>query len=315
MFWHKLTHWEFWPAYIVYFPTFCLWVYYSLILKNIKFFRFANPKINNGGLYGDSKFEIYQHLPKDSYPKTILIKKNDDINISQLISEHSLEFPLIVKPDVGCRGFMVQKVNNLNEIKSYRKNLNKDFLIQELVKFPHEIGLFYQRYPNKKAGKVTGITFKKFLMVKGDGEKSIKELLNSNPRHSFQIQKLSQTLNLDEILLFGEERIIVPYGNHCRGTEFLDYSHKINPKLEEMINRLLSGIDGFYFGRLDIRFNTFEELEDGINFSIIEFNGAKSEPSHIYDPKHNFWYAQKEIFKHNKILFETVKIGMSQLKM
>jgi hypothetical protein len=32
-----------------------------------------------------------------------------------------------------------------------------------------------------------------------------------------------------------------------------------------------------------------EELEQGINFSIVELNGAASEPTHIYDPKHSLF--------------------------
>jgi hypothetical protein len=39
---------------------------------------------------------------------------------------------------------------------------------------------------------------------------------------------------------------------------------------------------------------------------IIEINGAKSEPTHIYDPKHSFWYAQKEIYKHQKLFYRVV---------
>jgi hypothetical protein len=69
----------------------------------------------------------------------------------------------------------------------------------------------------------------------------------------------------------------------------------------------LSKIEGFYFGRLDIRFNTFAELEQGINFSIIELNGVKSEPSHIYDPKYSFLVGQREIFRHQKIIRKIVE--------
>ena len=42
----------------------------------------------------------------------------------------------------------------------------------------------------------------------------------------------------------------------------------------------------YYSGRLDIRYNTLDELKPGNNFSIIELNGAGSEPTHIYDPTH-----------------------------
>ena len=63
-------------------------------------------------------------------------------------------------------------------------------------------------------------------------------------------------------------------------------------------------IPGFFFGRLDIRYNHWEELREGINFSIIELNGAGSEPTHIYDPAHSIFYAWKEIIRHLHILYK-----------
>jgi hypothetical protein len=88
----------------------------------------------------------------------------------------------------------------------------------------------------------------------------------------------------------------------------------ITEKLEETFNSILNNIDGLYYGRLDIRFNTIEELEQGKNFSIIEFNGAKSEPSHIYDPKHSFLDGQIEIFRHQRIFSKIIAISRKQLE-
>jgi hypothetical protein len=60
---------------------------------------------------------------------------------------------------------------------------------------------------------------------------------------------------------------------------------------------------GFYFGRLDIRFNNWDELCAGRNFSVIELNGAGSEPAHIYDPKHSIFFGWKEIIRHLNLLY------------
>ncbi|MDE3253205.1 MAG: D-alanine--D-alanine ligase, partial [Bacteroidota bacterium] len=38
------------------------------------------------------------------------------------------------------------------------------------------------------------------------------------------------------------------------------------------------------------------------DFSIIELNGAGSEPTHIYDPRHSIFFAWKEIIRHWHIL-------------
>ena len=63
--------------------------------------------------------------------------------------------------------------------------------------------------------------------------------------------------------------------------------------------------------------SSIEELAKGENFSIIEINGAGSEATHIYDPKHSLFFAWKEIIKHwsllNKISIDNYKKGHEYL--
>jgi hypothetical protein len=112
-----------------------------------------------------------------------------------------------------------------------------------------------------------------------------------------------------EVLPDGEERILVPYGNHARGAMFIDDSDLIDEKLTDTIDEICKQIPGFYFGRLDIRYNNWEELKQGKNFSIIEVNGAGSEPTHIYDPRHSLFFAWKEIIRHWILLWRISRIN------
>ncbi len=87
-----------------------------------------------------------------------------------------------------------------------------------------------------------------------------------------------------------------------RGAKFIDSTHLIDEKITAAIDNVCSQIPDFHFGRLDVRYNTWEELKEGKNFSIIELNGAGSEPTHIYDPQHSIFFAWKEIIRHWIIL-------------
>jgi hypothetical protein len=120
----------------------------------------------------------------------------------------------------------------------------------------------------------------------------------------------------------------VPFGNHARGAKFIDASHLISEKMTNVLNEICLQIDGFYFGRLDIMYNTIEEFERGLNFSIVELNGAGSEPTHIYDPRHSLIFAWKELSRHIKMMQEisvqnhkkghpylSHKAGMAQYKL
>jgi hypothetical protein len=59
-----------------------------------------------------------------------------------------------------------------------------------------------------------------------------------------------------------------------------------------------SQIDGCQFGRMDIMYKSTEDLANGKNFQIVEINGAISEPTHMYDPKHSLLFGWKELTRH-----------------
>ena len=110
--------------------------------------------------------------------------------------------------------------------------------------------------------------------------------------------QLKRVLQKEEVLN------LVPFGNHARGAKFLDGSNLITPKLTATIDEIAQQIPEFYFGRFDIMYNNFEELERGKNFQIVELNGAASEPTHIYDPKHSVWFAWQELARHITFMYE-----------
>ena len=74
-------------------------------------------------------------------------------------------------------------------------------------------------------------------------------------------------------------------------------------QLNQAIDEVCQQIPGFYFGRLDLMFESWAQLEAGQNFQIVELNGSASEPTHIYDPSHSIFFAWKEIARHLGLLY------------
>lgn len=304
---HKILHWEYWNINVVYFPIYFYWIYLSLKAKSLGFFNASNLKIRNGGFALESKKEIYDLIPKQYYPETLFFKASETLEtVLKKLENSTVKFPFIIKPDMGLQGLRVEKIHNENELKLYLKKVSYDFLIQEFAQFPLEIGLFYYRMPNEEKGKITGIVYKDFLIVTGNGKNTVEELILHNPRFALQYDTLKKKFGneLARILPKGETLNLVPFGNHVRGSKFTDMSFWINDKLTETFNDICLQIPDFYFGRLDIMFHSREDLENGKNFSIIELNGAGSEPTHIYDPKHSIFFAWKEIIRHYDILYK-----------
>lgn len=302
----RLLHWEYWPFHVVYGPIYFYWLWLCLRARSFFFFNAANPGIRNGGFLMESKKEIYDLLPPAYYPQTILVKAESGENdLLIALNQTSLSFPLIAKPDIGMRGLAVQKLETFAELVAYAASSRVDFLVQDFVPWEKEVGIFYYRYPDAEKGRVSGVVAKEFLTVTGDGRSTVKELLLGDTRYVLQLPVL-ETLFPEKLQTIPADReaiLLVPYGNHARGAKFTDITHLVDGELEHAIDGICRQVPGFYYGRLDIRYRDWEALKQGRDFSVIELNGAGSEPTHIYDPSHSLFFAWQEIIRHWQVLF------------
>ena len=215
----------------------------------------------------------------------------------------------------------VEKLHSMDELFNYALRSKVDFLVQDFIPYENEVGIFYYRYPNETKGHISGIVGKEFLTVTGDGVSTVTQLLQQDPRYILQLAVLqkSHAVLLQQVLLKGEQHLLVPYGNHSRGAKFIDITHLVDGVLRDTMDGICQSVPGFYYGRMDVRYNTWEELRQGKNMSIIELNGAGSEPTHMYDPRHSIFFAWKEIIRHWIILYKIsrqnhVLLGMPYLK-
>ena len=76
----------------------------------------------------ESKKEIYDLIPEKWIPKTVFA--SPEISFQDILSElksQTINFPVIVKPNIGLKGLGVVQVENLNELEDYQKNNDCDF--------------------------------------------------------------------------------------------------------------------------------------------------------------------------------------------
>jgi hypothetical protein len=308
----KLFNWEYWSFATVYFCIYPVWVLLCLRARSFFFFAASNPTIKNGGFLGESKKDIITIIPPQYHPSTVFfsIPSNGAIVLSE-VQRAGLQFPLIGKPNIGGRGRGVKVLRNEEDVLNYARTAYLDFHIQEFVPWKLEAGIFYVRYPNQATGAITGIVYKEFLSVTGDGRHSMLQLLQKDKRALMYLGSLKKIHGdqLNQVLPVGENRIVSPFGNHARGSKFIDASHQADETLTQVMDEICKQIPGFYFGRLDIRFESWEALRQGRHFSIIEVNGAGAEPTHIYDPRHSIFFAWKEIIRHWVMLFRVSRIN------
>ena len=307
IFWIRLLHWEYWSFHTVYLPVYPIWLFLCLRARSLFFFAASNPGIKNGGFLSESKRQIYDLVPVEFQPKTLFFEAGKDPQlVADQLKAARFQYPLMGKPNIGGRGRGVEKLNDENDVLTYALLAAMDFHIQEFISYENELGIFYYRFPGQQQGSISGIAGKEFLKVTGDGKRSVRELLMLSSRGVLQLTELNihHPELMKEVIPEKEVFTVVPYGNHARGAKFLDLPDFITPALTQMVDSLCRQIPDFHFGRLDIRYRNRELLESGKEFSVLEVNGAGSEPTHIYDPRHSLFFAWKEIVRHWILLFK-----------
>lgn len=308
----RATHWEYWPSFFIYGPVYLYWLWLSVKARSFFFFSAANPGIQNAGFAQERKSDIYKIIPQQYSPRTLLFHPGASPAIlTGQLEDRGMTFPLIAKPDMGERGVQVKLLHTMTDLENYCQLSKVDFIVQEYIEYEYEAGIFYYHIPGEQSGHISGIVGKEFLSVTGDGTSTIARLLEKQDRALLQLPSLRTTHGeaLDVLLPEGVRQIVVPYGNHSRGALFTDLSDHITEELTHVVDAVCKQIPGFYYGRLDIKFKSWGALNKGRDFSIIELNGAGSEPTHIYDPSHSLLFAWKEVCRHWKLLYRISRLN------
>jgi hypothetical protein len=135
---------------------------------------------------------------------------------------------------------------------------------------------------------------------------SFEELILSDDRAVCLAEKYFEEnrSQLNRVPAKGETVPIIRIGTHSRGAIFLDGEHLKTPELEDAIDTVCRRIEGFNFGRFDIRFSSIDEFRSGAGFKIIELNGVTSESTNIYDPRYSLLDAYRILFAQWRIAFE-----------
>jgi hypothetical protein len=308
-------NWEAWPFKLLYAPIAPVWVWYMIKSGSVWFFTPSNPKITFGGMDGEPKKEMYDLLPKDLYPATFNIMPRQPFAlVKDLLWQSGIQYPFIVKPEVGCQGILFRKIDREEELMNYHSKIPVEYIVQELVNYPMEVSVFYIRHPKEEKGRVTGFLHKIPLQVTGNGKDTLSALVMHHPKAQKRMGEMhSKHKELwNEVIPAGEKYMLSYAANHNRGAHFVDLKDYIDDKLVNIFDNISHTINDFFYGRYDIMCSSVEELKNGINFTILEYNGCGAEPNHFYDTGYTLGGAYKEILKHWKALYEICKYNSRQ---
>lgn len=302
-----LLHWELWHYNVKYALLTPAWLWYSIRAGSFYFFSPANPTLTFGGFEGGPKKEIYDHLPVETYPKTIYIQPAWTIHeVEALVKESGFNFPVAVKPDIGMMGLMFRKINKLEELALYHETMTTEYILQELVQYPIEVSVFYYRMPGQQKGNITGFVRKEALEVMGDGKSTLEKLIEGlEGRPGFKVEewKLKHRNRLREVIAAGEIFKLSWVANLSRGARLVSLEDEKDERLLQVFDNLSHRAKHFYYGRYDLKCSSVSDLKEGKNFYILEFNGTGAEPHHMYGNGNNLLQAFVIIVYHWNKLF------------
>lgn len=307
----KLRNWEYWPSKAFYYPIAPYLIWLMIKARHACYWSAVNPGIYTAGMGMESKFETLQLLPKAYQPKSVLLPAGTERKrTEQLLETAGLRFPLIVKPDLGFRGLLVRKAADLTELMQHLRSKAIPFIAQEYIDWPEEVGVLYYRMPGAERGTITSVTTKEFLHVTGNGQSTVLELIQQSPRATLQLNRIRDLYpqQLSTVPGAGERVRLSIVGNHAKGTRFINSNHLVNAQMIDVFDRISAQIDGFYYGRFDLKCRSLDSLFTGEGLKIIEVNGVCSEPTHIYDPKRGtYWSALRDLARHWSIIYRIAR--------
>ncbi len=316
---NPVSFFEFWPGWLFYAPVVLFWLLKAIRYRSITLPALANPRINAGGICGESKNGILALSGPVARPwianfaamTTSGHYDGNDLAIARgAMARAGLGFPLVAKPDISCNGVGVRVVHSEAELASYLADFPRGaaLQLQELVGYEGEAGIFYIRHPGERSGRITSVTLKFPPTVVGNGRQSIQALIKADPRLNAVGHVLLPKLGAKSrrIPAAGEVVRLVFVGNHCRGSTFRDGLDIVTPALLARIDEIVQDMQEIHFSRIDMRYESLEALRAGEGFKIIEFNGSGSEATHIWDPQMTIREAYATQFFHYG---ESFKIG------
>ena len=309
----------------MYLPVVVQWLFLSVRYRSLSLPLIANPGVPLSGMVGVSKSAVFELA--GSYARQWILpwtlfevgeesKEKRRERAHATLRDAQLEFPVVGKPNIGCRGAGVRLLHDGDELEDYLQGFPAGGCIQfqKLSQWDAEAGVFYVRDPETQQGEVTSLTLKYTPYVVGDGVSRLSALVAADPRAGalIHLYRERHASRWDDVIAEGEPFRLVFSASHCRGAVFRDAAELIDRNLSQSLDRIFADIPGFYYGRLDVKFKDVESLRAGVEFNIIEINGASSESINIWDRNAGLITAVRTLLQQYHTLFKLGAVSRRQ---
>ena len=305
-----------WPAWVLYMPIRIGIVLLSLRHRSLTAFASANPAFGViGGFIGDAKSLLLRPFQRDSRCVPTLALSHEDPE-DQRVKEakafaacHGL--PLVFKPEVAEDGAGLRFIQNEEQLERFVRGAQEDFLLQKKVA-GLEYEVVWRRSPGKDDGRIMAIVQKQDVVVMGDGEQTLEELIWLDEVAVSRAELFLQChdLELNDVIPAGQMVVLNPTGSYGHGARCVHRHDLSTAALTAAVTAFAKRFPGLHFARFDLRATSDEELKAG-RFVCTEVGGCCHVSSLLRDSSLRFSRSYAAVWIQLKACLEA---GASNLK-
>lgn len=301
------------PYWVFHIPLLPYYIYLSIRSGSLAFFTNTNPGFFLSGFVNVSKTEFLRFIRPGYLPASLYL--NPPVTPETLreeVDRGGLRYPLIVKPDDGIRGKGVVRLSSSSDIADLWSGSGERVILQEFIDSPLEFGVLFYRFPISGKQGVSSVCLKEYPFISGNGTDNIETLSLTKYGH-LNFENITPETSL--IVPGNGEKFNLEYVAHRnRKCTFLDYNHLITPELIRTFGHISDSIEGFFFGRFDVKVDRIEDLISGHNLKVLEVNGVNGQPIHIFDPSYSLLKTYRDLYKHWHLIYrisdENTQLGV-----
>lgn len=292
------TRHEFWPPFILKIPPLIHFWLQAVVHRSFTVFTLASRGLgDDGGHPAGSKFEHYTNFFSENNDalsaavsvKTFFVPAAEPLDARletalTIMRKNEISFPCVIKPDIGDGGVGVCIALSREHLRNWFEVNPDDAVLQELVG-GNEYEVVWSRRPGHKHGRIQTVVQKDFVVVKGDGERKLEELIWADDT-SVSNGKLFSRLNFKvatRVLAAGETYALAPIGSRSRGANFHSRPDLRIGEFSRLIDRLADACGDVHYLVLDIRAPNDAALLAGRALKITGVKGAGAVAETIFD--------------------------------
>jgi membrane protein DedA with SNARE-associated domain/pimeloyl-ACP methyl ester carboxylesterase len=306
-----------WPSTLLFLPVRLGVLYHSIRCRSLTAFASANPAFGRiGGFIGDAKSLLLRPFQRDSRCCPTLALAQEDPVEERLKEAQAFAachgYPLVFKPEVAEDGAGLRFIRDEARLETLVRGASEDFLLQKFIP-GLEFEVVWRRNPGQDDGRLMAIVQKQDVVVRGDGEQTLEELiwLDEVAVSRGELYQRCHSRELNDVVPAGRLVTLNLTGSYGHGARCVHRHDLSTPELGAAVTAFAKRFPGLHFARFDLRAASEEEFQAG-RFICTEVGGCCHVASLVRDGSLRFSRSYVAVWHQLKACVEAGRYNLNQ---